>query len=848
MEPTALDRDFARFRSTDDPEALARVFDASAPELLRIARHLTGDRADAEDVLQSTFLAVIERAETHDPARPALPWMIGILARQAGLVRRKRSSLARLSAAEELDEARAREVESPSRVAERREFAERLGVALAQLPSSTRTLVEAHLFDELAGSVLAARVGVTHGAVRVRLHRALSLLRRMLPALVAAFGLERRADARALARVRGSVFGSDSATVARPVLPIAAVLGVVVLTAAGLAVARNAGERGDETALPRRTSAAARDTILQAESASIAAETFAPQRSLAADAAAPAAEPEAVSFRVGRVAERRTDAPIANAEVALRLATGEVLRVRSDEMGFFRVPTEGSIGTWALAARAEGHAASTNTGETEDELVVLLDPARRVEGVLVRPDGAPAAKAELWLLDEARFLLDRVVVKTDEEGRFAIDGVSCLYGTTFTARSADGEHACTERWLAAGGHDEGRIVLSPVREFDVHVRSRDDGAPIEGASVVLVPWEGEPRPPLRVPLQELEAARIERTDGSGIARCARLSVQCFDVLVTAPGWDVRSTRIDLRDAATSRPIEFELDRAATIDVQVLDSDGVPVPNAFVQCIAASELGGPTNTLLWMGLAWPDEWTRAKHADARGHAVFEHAGTGDVHLFARAPDGTRTQAILTAVQRGERVEHVLRAGPLAVVSVTARSEDVGGFALWTCEGVAFDASGTARVAVQSGVSAPLRVRHGKDTVFTRMIEVQAGGEGAIELALPRLVAHPGRVVDASGAPLPHALISARAPAGWTRDGWEYVPATTSTDGRGGFLVVVPDGVPLEIEVCGDELERRVFDLESQLGADLVVASARGRRGPRHAAEARAPGVQGGAKSP
>ncbi len=140
MEPTALDRDFARFRSTADAEALARVFDASAPELLRIARHLTGDRAEAEDVLQSTFLAVIERAETHDPARPALPWMIGILARQAGLARRKRSSLARLAAAEELDEARAREVESPSRVAERREFAERLGVALAQLPAGTRTL------------------------------------------------------------------------------------------------------------------------------------------------------------------------------------------------------------------------------------------------------------------------------------------------------------------------------------------------------------------------------------------------------------------------------------------------------------------------------------------------------------------------------------------------------------------------------------------------------------------------------------------------------------------------------------------------------------------------------------
>ena len=50
------------------------------------------------------------------------------------------------------------------------------------------------------------------------------------------------------------------------------------------------------------------------------------------------------------MAERRTDAPIANAEVALRLATGEVLRVRSDEMGLFRVPIAGSL--WAIFGAA----------------------------------------------------------------------------------------------------------------------------------------------------------------------------------------------------------------------------------------------------------------------------------------------------------------------------------------------------------------------------------------------------------------------------------------------------------------------------------------------------------------
>ncbi|MBK7878513.1 MAG: RNA polymerase sigma factor [Planctomycetes bacterium] len=635
MEPTALDQDFARFRTTGDHEALARVFDASAPELLRIARHLTAARADAEDVLQSTFLAVIERAEAHEPSRPVLPWMIGILARQAGLARRRRSSSARLADAEELERAPARDSESPSRTAERREFIQRLGVALAHLPYDTRALVEAHLFDELAGSVLAARAGVTHGALRVRLHRALSIVRRMLPAFVGVLGLERVANASALARVRRSVIGGASPIVARPALPIAAALGAVVLTAAGFAVARSTSEL--EPAASNSSLAALPLSTAAAERTPIAAETPSTPRALAVDAPSATVASIPVPFRDGRVAERRTDEPIANAEVALRLATGEVLRARSDETGSFRVPVDGAQGLWTLAARADEHAASTNTGEAEDELVVFLDPARRVEGVLVHPDGAPARNAELWLLDDARFLLERVVVKADGEGRFAIDGVSCLYGTTYAARSADGAHARTERWNAAGGDDEGRIVLLPVRELDVHVRTRNEGAPIEGASVVLVPWEGGPRPPLAVAITDLEAAQIAQTDANGLARCARLPVQCYDVLVTAPGWDVRSARIDLRGTAASPRIEFELDRSATIEVQVLDSDGAPVPNAFVQCVAASDLGGATNTLLRMGVAWPDEWTRAKHADARTRRV-------------RARGGRRRSSVRTGARR------------------------------------------------------------------------------------------------------------------------------------------------------------------------------------------------------
>ena len=86
--PSIADELLRRYRETRDPEDLGRLFDAVAPGLFRIARSVVGDAAAAEDVLQETFLAVIEGVETFDPARPAGPWLNGVLKRQAARARR----------------------------------------------------------------------------------------------------------------------------------------------------------------------------------------------------------------------------------------------------------------------------------------------------------------------------------------------------------------------------------------------------------------------------------------------------------------------------------------------------------------------------------------------------------------------------------------------------------------------------------------------------------------------------------------------------------------------------------------------------------------------------------------
>jgi DNA-directed RNA polymerase specialized sigma24 family protein len=83
-----LEADYERWRQQRDLEALAAVFDAAAPELLRVARHLVRDEAAAEDLVQTTFLEVLRQPHRFTPGAPLVPWLVGILANHARKHRR----------------------------------------------------------------------------------------------------------------------------------------------------------------------------------------------------------------------------------------------------------------------------------------------------------------------------------------------------------------------------------------------------------------------------------------------------------------------------------------------------------------------------------------------------------------------------------------------------------------------------------------------------------------------------------------------------------------------------------------------------------------------------------------
>ncbi len=173
----AIDRWFLRYRRTGDVRLLGNVFDHTAPELWRLAAHLCADRHDAEDAVQTTFLAAIENRDDWDETRPLVPWLLGVLANRVREQRRRENRVVDAARTEPMAAA-----PDPSAVAAQRELDARLSASLQALGEPYTTTLRRHLFEGLAAVDLARELGVPAGTVRMRLHRGLERLRELLPA------------------------------------------------------------------------------------------------------------------------------------------------------------------------------------------------------------------------------------------------------------------------------------------------------------------------------------------------------------------------------------------------------------------------------------------------------------------------------------------------------------------------------------------------------------------------------------------------------------------------------------------------------------------------------------------
>lgn len=148
-------------------DALSRLYQLHARELLGLARRLTGSIADAEDVVQDLFVGLPEALRRYDERGYLRGWLRRLTVRLA-LMRLRSGRLRRES---DLDDRIA-----ASRAAEHRQVHE----AIDRLGPDDRAIVVLKIVEGYEHAEIAELLGIRRNASEVRLHRALARLRKQL--------------------------------------------------------------------------------------------------------------------------------------------------------------------------------------------------------------------------------------------------------------------------------------------------------------------------------------------------------------------------------------------------------------------------------------------------------------------------------------------------------------------------------------------------------------------------------------------------------------------------------------------------------------------------------------------
>lgn len=156
-----------------DPEGIAELYDRHAGALYRTAYRLSGSRADAEDIVHDLFVGLPEALKRYEERGTLRAWLTRIVVRLA-LMRARADRRRRIAPILEADN-----IASTGRTDARLDKTE-VNAAVMALPPGLRAVFTLKQVEGFSHEEIGEMLGISAGASRVRLARAIQLLRRVL--------------------------------------------------------------------------------------------------------------------------------------------------------------------------------------------------------------------------------------------------------------------------------------------------------------------------------------------------------------------------------------------------------------------------------------------------------------------------------------------------------------------------------------------------------------------------------------------------------------------------------------------------------------------------------------------
>jgi RNA polymerase sigma-70 factor (ECF subfamily) len=160
-----------------DRAAFEELVRATYADSYTLAYRLTGDTEDARDVVQEAYLRAYRSLRRFRGDAQFSTWLYRIVANCSSTVLAKRARTRHDDLPDDALLADERAEADPQAMAEATSLRDRVGVALERLPPPLRAVVVLRDVYDMPHEAIAAELGITEAAAKVRLHRARRKLR-----------------------------------------------------------------------------------------------------------------------------------------------------------------------------------------------------------------------------------------------------------------------------------------------------------------------------------------------------------------------------------------------------------------------------------------------------------------------------------------------------------------------------------------------------------------------------------------------------------------------------------------------------------------------------------------------